>query len=181
MAVILDLRDLEEFPAQLSLESETDQIKPFREDVLAVGSTQVELSVQKSGDEFFCQGAVVGTVTVECARCLAPVEITVSGRADFVVTTEEARREYSKEGQDNEEYVLMDPNDMRADLTDLVGQTLLLELPMKPVCTQECKGLRTPGGVGLSPENDAERKEEVDPRWEGLKNLLREKPEKGQN
>ncbi|MBI5266823.1 MAG: hypothetical protein HY851_06280, partial [candidate division Zixibacteria bacterium] len=67
--MILDLRGFEDFPASVSLTSGPETFSPFAEDVTGITQIRVDLTIQKSGDEFFCQARVVGEVSMECARC----------------------------------------------------------------------------------------------------------------
>ena len=135
--------------------------------------------VQKSGEEFYCQGTVSAEVQVECARCLVPYGYEADGTTDFIATTASLREQYRAEAVDDEEYVIFDPNELRADITDLVRETLLLELPMKPLCRDDCKGLCTHCGANLNDKPCECESKSIDPRWEGLKGLLDRAPEKG--
>lgn len=177
--MILDLRDLEEFPAHVTLTAADGEIAPVRDDVRSVGAVTMALTVQKSGDEFYCQGTVSSLVLLECARCLGPLQFDARGSTDFIATTEQLRQQYRAEAVDGEEYVVFDGNDLQADVTGIVRETLLLELPMKPLCDDACKGLCSRCGANLNDKTCDCDKEAIDPRWEGLKVLLDRSPEKG--
>jgi uncharacterized protein len=169
--VKLDLRVFEEFPAETTLESKAGEFPPFRDDVISVGPVSLDLTIQKSEEEYYCQGAVTADVEVECARCLGNFRTELSGRTDFIITTGAVREGQQAEAEDTEDYVIIDPNTLTADLTDIVRQTLLLELPMKPVCKTDCKGLCSNCGVNLNTAECQCNTERIDPRWEGLKKL----------
>ena len=68
--MILDLRQFEDFPARTTLEVETGAVAPYREDVVGVDSIVFDVSIQKAGEEYFCQGEMKALVRMECARCL---------------------------------------------------------------------------------------------------------------
>ena len=170
--MILDLRGFEDFPASVSLTSGPETFSPFAEDVKEVTQIRVDLTIQKSGDEFFCQARIVGKVSMECARCLATFPTELSGRTSFIVTAEPTRAS-GKESEDAEEYVLINA-DQVADLTEVVRQELLLSLPMKPLCSEECKGLCPRCGVNLNIETCDCRVKGMDSRWEGLKDLKKD-------
>lgn len=170
---------MEEFPAYVDLEATEGKIAPMREDVLSVGAVTVSLTVQKSGDEFYCQGTVAAPVELECARCLGPFRYDACGRTDFIATTAQLREQYRAEAVDDEEYVIFDTNELQADITDIVRETLLLELPMKPVCQDACKGLCGRCGADRNTDPCDCDKTKIDPRWEGLKGLLDGASEKG--
>lgn len=168
--MILDLRGLEEFPASVSLTAGPESFSPFAEGVTQITRIRVDLTIQKTGEEFFCQARVVGQVSMECARCLAEFPLELVGKTDFIVTDNASRVE-GKMDEDSEEYVLM-TSDQCADLGDLVRQEMLLAMPMKPVCNEECKGLCPRCGVNLNNETCGCKVVRIDSRWQGLKDLL---------
>jgi uncharacterized protein len=61
------------------------------------------------------------------------------------------------------------------DLTAPVRESLLLELPMKPVCREDCVGLCPVCGANLNLERCGCRAETADPRLVSLKRLLEAK------
>ncbi len=168
--MILDLRGLEDFPASVSLTAGPESFSPFAEGVTAITLIRVELTIQKTGEEFFCQARVVGQVTLECARCLAEFPTELVGRTNFIVTDDKVRVA-GKMDEDSEEYVQMS-GEMVADLGDFVRQELLLALPMKPVCDENCKGLCPNCGTNLNVSSCSCKVQPTDSRWQGLSDLL---------
>ena len=169
--MILNLREFEEFPARTTLMAAPGELSPVRDDVRSIGAVSLAVSIQKSGDEFFCQGHVTGTVEIECARCLGSYELELEGDADFVLTTAEVREQQGAEGVDNEDYVLFDGNALQVDLRDVVRQVLLVELPLKPICSDSCKGLCSVCGANLNLTSCQCDTKKTDARWEALEAL----------
>ncbi len=102
----------------------------------------------------------------ECRRCLKPVE----GRLRCKVR-EVYRPRRSQEGPDDDEDTYeLQPDHL--DLEPLVRDALLLELPLAPLCREDC--------LGLCPTCGADRNEGLcecpspssDPRWAALDVLL---------
>ena len=57
----------------------------------------------------------------------------------------------------------------------VLRDTILLSIPLKPLCREECKGLCPVCGKNLNEgecEHVKKKEEEIDPRWEKLKALL---------
>jgi uncharacterized protein len=122
------------------------------------------------------QGDLATSVETACARCLEPVAREVArefellyrprgvdaGRQEISVTQAEAEiGYYVGEG---------------VELKDILGEQILLEVPMKVVCREDCKGLCLTCGHNLN-ESDCRCPPTVsDPRWQALKDL-REKLE----
>jgi uncharacterized protein len=167
--MILDLRAFEEFPAKAVIQADSGELSPFADSVICVESVRVELAVQNSADEYFCQGQVVVRVALECARCLVRFEQELSGTIDFIACSEEDATKHR--GGDSEEYVPFTGNDLSVDLVEPVRQALTLVLPMMPVCTEDCRGLCSSCGANLNEKNCDCKNETTDSRWDGLKGL----------
>lgn len=169
--MILDLREFDDFPAETSLLAGPGEISPFGDSVISVEKVVCDLAIQKSSDEYYCQGKVRAELVLECARCLKHYSGLIEGETDFIVTSEAIRKE--REGViDDEDYVFFKGDDLRVDVVQPVRQTLGVELPLKPVCSKECKGLCQQCGANLNETTCNCRTKENDPRWEGLKKLL---------
>ena len=57
------------------------------------------------------------------------------------------------------------------DLDELVRADLLLELPTKVLCREDCKGLCPKCGKDLN-FGPCDCKKEIDPRWQALSDLF---------
>ena len=167
----LDLREFEEFPAKATLVAKPGEFEPFADEVTAVHDVKLTLAIQKSNEEFFCQGAVTATYTVECARCLEPFEHSVTWPVDFIVCSEDALAAHEAGVIDDEEYVLLKGTDLRADVHDSVRQALTLSLGLKPLCSEDCRGLCPKCGVNWNKQECSCKQDDIDPRWEGLQHL----------
>ncbi len=172
--MILDLREFVDFPAKAHLEADPGELVVERDDVLDVKKAAVDLSIQKSGEEYFCQGVVTGSIEIECARCLEPYTAEVSGKTDFIVRSAIRDDSRDKDVVDNEQYIFLEGDDVRADITESVRQTLALTVPLKPVCDKECRGLCAQCGANLNLAPCSCDQEKTDSRWDGLKGLARE-------
>ena len=58
------------------------------------------------------------------------------------------------------------------DITEDVRQVLLLSVPMKVLCTEDCKGLCPKCGINLNKQSCDCREEIADSRWEDLRKLI---------
>ena len=67
--------------------------------------------------------------------------------------------------------MIIDAENDQVDLTLPVRQALMLEVPMKPLCSEECRGLCSSCGVNWNREICDCEKNDADPRWEGLMKL----------
>jgi uncharacterized protein len=88
-----------------------------------------ELYVKAAAGSILVTGWVRGTVNAVCGRCLEPVTMEISA--------ENIELYYAKSDIHEEEL------DITADVRD----ELLIELPMNPLCSDECEGLCPVCGV----------------------------------
>ncbi len=168
--MILDLRAFEEFPADVTIEASAGEISPFGDNVVRMDGITVRLAIQQSAREYYCQGRVNARAALECARCLVEYDAELDGPTDFIVCSDEEKAQLGS--IDSEEYVCFRGNDLRIDIVERVRQALMLALPMKPLCSEECRGLCPRCGINLNEQACECETITTDPRWDGLSDLL---------
>lgn len=103
------------------------------------------------------------TVLSECVRCLTGFQQALD--IDFTELYAFTLRSVT----DSE---LLLPEDGHIDLTSLVREYMLLEVPISPLCSPSCKGLCLVCGENLNESNCDHGPEGGDPRLSILKSLL---------
>jgi uncharacterized protein len=166
----LDLRVFDEYPAETTIYANPTEFGRIDECLLQIKAAAVELAIQKSADEYYCQGRVTTRAVLECARCLREFETDMIGDVSFVLCAEKEALAHG--GSDDEEYVCFQGNELRADIVVPVRQALVLSMPMKPLCSEGCLGLCTTCGANLNEQTCDCKNETPDPRWDSLKKLL---------
>ena len=170
--MILDLGEFDEFPAHTRLDAPASDLPRFA-DAAAVTELTLELSIQQSREEYFCQGKLSATAMLECSRCLATYSSSLTADVNFIVRRAEAP--VSQNGEqviDDEDYVCFQGNDLRADLYEPVRQALVLSVPLRPMCAEGCRGLCPKCGGNLNESDCGCGRSKPDSRWEGLRSLL---------
>lgn len=71
---------------------------------------------------------------------------------------------------DNDDYILVE--DFKLDLDELATTDILLELPIKTLCSEDCKGLCPKCGTNLNEKDCGCDTRQIDPRLEALRKLL---------
>jgi uncharacterized protein len=139
-------------------------------DVGAAGPDgELEIRASKSGTDVVVRGMLRAELTAPCARCLEPAHVSVKEPISALVVPAPDLRESA--GSDDD--VAPDQADMIAYdgetvvLDDLVRDELLLGVPMIPLCSEGCPGIRRPG----SQEATEARSPAVDPRFQPLLRL----------
>jgi uncharacterized protein len=119
----------------------------------------LDLVLEAVGDTVVVTGKITAPWAGECRRCLRPVEGTV---------TAPVRELFERNPTEGETYRLAADH---IDLEPMVRETVLLELPLAPVCRQDCAGLCTVCGGDLN-QVACDCVDEVrDPRWAALDEL----------
>ena len=99
-----------------------------------------------------------------CARCAEPVSSTleISFEKDIASSTDVS--------EDNDDYIIIE--DKKVDLLPTVEEEIMLEMPSRTLCKEDCLGLFQKCGKNLNEGDCSCEKKEVDPRLAILKTLL---------
>ena len=99
-----------------------------------------------------------------CARCAEPVCSTLE------ISFEKDIASSADVSEDNDDYIIIE--DKKVDLRPTVEEEIMLEMPSRTLCKDDCLGLCQKCGKNLN-EGDCDcDKKEVDPRLAILKTLL---------
>lgn len=99
----------------------------------------------------------------ECVRCLTEIQQPLV--IDFTELYAFSPRSVTDSG-------LILPENGQLELAPLVREYMLLEVPINPICREDCKGLCPICGENLNEHSHEHVEETVDPRLAGLKRLL---------
>ncbi|HEX9188317.1 MAG TPA: DUF177 domain-containing protein [Vicinamibacteria bacterium] len=134
------------------------------------------------GTTVHLRGRLSGTVDVDCARCLERYPFAVGQELDLFYMPRGAGPEEAEEEEielDDHEVVVGYYDGDRLDLGEVLREHVLLVLPLKPLCREDCRGLcprcganRNAAACGCAPEE-----EPGDPRLEVLRRLIDKKPQ----
>lgn len=103
-----------------------------------------------------------------CDRCLDEFEKDINSSYTMMYVTEERAAVKSEEV----DVQVISPDTNFIDLGEDVRQYALLALPQKVLCRDECAGLCPVCGANRNRTTCNCRREEIDPRWEGLRKFL---------
>lgn len=130
----------------------------------AVFTTPVSLEgeVIKEQDIYYVEGTGSVGICMPCSRCLEPVELSV----DFKLN-----EKFGNNAGDDEEIETFSGDSI--DLSSAVMRNILAVMPMKVVCSDDCKGLCPVCGQNLNVKDCGCDMTYVDPRFESLRSLLK--------
>lgn len=115
-----------------------------------IGAVSVKGGAELVGGDIRIHGHVSARVGAECARCTTYVEVPVEQDFDLLYRPVSAiAREEEIEIPRDELDVGFYPGD-GINLEDVVKEQVILSLPMKVVCREECRGLCPVCGANLN-------------------------------
>ncbi len=165
-------RASEDFSQRQELKASPEALKLEAEGVTFEDPVQVDLTLTKNQEQLICRGKTTARVRLECSRCLAEYRASLRSDLAFVIDLGENSDQVDSE---EEGYFLADPGATDFEIDDLVREAVLLSLPLKPLCSEECKGLCPSCGTDLNRSRCSCARESVDPRWDQLRGLLKNK------
>ncbi|MBP5153172.1 MAG: DUF177 domain-containing protein [Lachnospiraceae bacterium] len=121
--------------AHLSIPYESEKFFDGFEDREILDRTPIELDIVPVGEgKLEISGHLSVTLKDKCSRCLDDVNVTVPASFSYTVVKPDGYHELSEEEQ-----LFMEGYSLDADA--LVYNELLMSLPMKVLCRDDCKGL----------------------------------------
>ena len=139
-----------------------------------VAPVDLAFDIFKDKQTFRLSGTVKTTLRLPCSRCLEPFALPVDSA--FELRYQPHAENAAKSGDEEDEIEEDDlstafyEND-EIDLGQLMREQFLLSLPMKPLCSDDCKGLCPICGTNLNRGACECKREWDDPRLAALKQL----------
>jgi uncharacterized metal-binding protein YceD (DUF177 family) len=151
-AIVLPVHDVDELGKDFSFELTADWLDSELADTplnRATGteSGQLTLHAQQNGVEYLINGQLDVELQVECSRCLGEVPLPIHSSITALLSPR-------KDGADAQEIELEAEDLDRAYyeghelvLDELVREHIVIEAPMQPLCSPDCKGIPIPERV----------------------------------
>lgn len=140
----------------------------FEDDEMFSNPVKVASNVDKRKKEVVVFSRAKTSANYVCDRCLRPFSRPIDERFTVLFTADQTYLDSS----DNELVQLISAHTREIDLSAGVRESLLLAVPMKHLCLENCKGLCPTCGVNLNEESCGCVQEATDPRWADLKKLI---------
>jgi uncharacterized protein len=114
------------------------------------GKAVLKMRVEKSGSEVRLKGTIRAGLNLECSRCLKPFRSDLSVPVDLVfLPAEDVAGEEGRELASDE----LNTGFYRGgeiDLGEVSGEQVLLNVSMKPLCSESCRGICPVCGIDLN-------------------------------
>ena len=162
----MPVNDLTRRPGQMNeLELDIELTTPMGQGAATVPVGEVielNLRLESVHEGILATGEVDSTAKAECSRCLEPLNLAVE--VDF-----QELFAYSLEQEDD--FLVQEE---KIDLEQAITDAVVLSLPFKPVCSEDCLGLCSECGMKLAEDPEHVHQAQIDSRWSELESFRKE-------
>lgn len=116
--------------------------------------------IYKENENIFIDAVFSGEAVFRCSRCLEEFKKDISGNINFDIPMVEK--------DEDDSYIQGD----YLNLSIIIEEALAFSLPMKTLCSEECKGLCSGCGQNLNIKECNCEVDDIDPRLEKLKDFF---------
>jgi len=163
---IVPVHELTKRPGQMSeLEVDITLETPMGVGVASVPAGQVvelDLRLESVHEGILATGELSVLASAVCSRCLEPLDLALE--VDF-----QELFAYSLEQEDD--FLVLDE---KIDLEQAITDAVVLSLPFKPVCSEDCLGLCSECGMKMAENPDHVHQAQIDSRWGELESFRKE-------
>lgn len=106
-----------------------------------------------------------GSMDTQCARCMKDISVDI----DFFANEHLIRSD--AEFNEEEDVILFDGHTVELD--DIIADNLIMNIEPRYLCDEDCKGLCPHCGADLNEGECGCNREVIDPRWQGLADLMK--------
>lgn len=163
----LDVHDLLAEPTGATLGFRIDEEQQELADDMTVSLLEGEAQLLRTDYGLFVQGKVHVQLQLQCVRCLTlfPYSLTVHLAERFAHNPQGMAQDQAP--------VFPISGGETIDLAPPLREHILLDIPLKPLCRPDCRGLCSQCGANLNETQcTCSQQEEIDPRLAALKELL---------
>ena len=137
--------DLTELLQKVGNEADLEQTEKLRypeDDLNLTKPAKIRLHLVNTGASVLVKGQVETEIELECSRCLKTFKLPLELKIDEEFSRDAPQ--YKRGGEielKEEDFVYPIEKDNSIDLTEVIRQNLLLAIPIKTLCTPDCKGI----------------------------------------
>ncbi|MDX9714453.1 MAG: DUF177 domain-containing protein [Dissulfurispiraceae bacterium] len=149
---------------------------PLKSEAVCITSpVRAQLHIIKTGSDIILTGEVSADLELCCSRCLKNFASSLNSRIEVSYhpssgTARDDHRQLRDDELETGYYI-----DDELDTDDVLVEQLLLNVPMKPLCSQNCEGICPVCGSDRNENRCSCSTKEPDPRLRQLEQLLKKK------
>jgi len=142
------------------------------EEYTVVAPVHLVMDVHKDRDAYRVTGSLHTRLQLECGRCLETFEIPVDSVFELRYVPVAANTGEGERAVEEDDLATAFYKDETLDLGELMHEQFVLALPMKPLCSEGCRGLCPQCGTNLNKAACDCAPAWKDPRLAALQGLL---------
>jgi len=142
--------------------SEIDISEPY------IGNFNTNVALSKFGNQIILDAETGIIANLICDRCTKEFHSLVTSKYRMIYLF---RQKLEDAENENLELVYIHPGTDKIDISGDIRDYALLAVPMKKICSEDCKGLCFKCGKNLNDDPCNCREEKIDSRWEPLQKL----------
>ena len=174
-AIVLPVHDIDELGKDFTCSLTSDWLDSELADTplkRATGteSGELHLHAQQNGVEYLINGTINVDLQVECSRCLAEVPLPIRSTITALLAPRRGGEDATEVELEAEDLDRAYYEGHELVLDELVREHIVIEAPMQPLCSPDCKGIPIPERVRPSGK-DFGGDGKVDPRLAPLSDL----------
>jgi uncharacterized protein len=171
VCVKIDLSTIEGEPVPFAdvVQIGADRLDPTR--VAGPMKVRLEGTVRPAGDRYLVSGRTSCEGRLACVRCLQPVEWSADSAFDLEIALAAPAPIDAEVVLDEADLDVVYLETPVLDLEAMAVEQVLLELPMRVLCSDNCAGLCPTCGADRNTEGACRCEPETDPRWSALGDL----------
>jgi uncharacterized protein len=169
--MILDLIKLEKSPYPFEFSLSPEEIDLDSDEAKLKNAVNVKGTLTKHIAQTDVEGIISTQTEVECSRCLQAIEQKLEFPFHAAFVTKENYTQAKEAELKAEDLDVSVFEGDKINLTELVREQILLNLPEQVFCREDCKGLCEKCGANRNLIDCKCIEKEIDPRWSALKNL----------
>jgi uncharacterized protein len=172
VVMIVDLINGSDEPLDFDFTLAPEEINLEEERARLADAARVNGTLTKHIAHVDVKGTIDAELELECTRCLQKIDkkFEIPLEAAFVAPENYTQAKEAELQADDLDVSVLEGNEI--DLTELVREQVLLNLPEQIFCREDCKGLCEKCGANRNLINCKCEETEIDPRWQGLKDLI---------
>ena len=153
---------------------ETQSVSPEildRPELLDLGPVSWRGQVIYADPGYFLRARLSYEQTLSCNRCLKPIVEHAQSDVELMILVEPGPEAAGEHALHEQDLGILYLQDELLETDPILIEQLQLNIPMKPLCREDCQGLCAQCGADLNSAVCDCQSKEIDSRWEALKDL----------
>ena len=146
----VELKDLHDGPLDVKIDCSPEEIELDEPDFRFPDRVQGLVNFKLVGKRVMAKGPIHTRIIGQCVRCLADVELPLASNVDAVYENDEELLKPERKAFGSDEQIITYYDGESIHPEPELRETLMLELPMRPLCKEDCKGLCPSCGADLN-------------------------------